>query len=47
MEEDKITQKLKELAKRVAYGNITVEFVINRGKIVKAIIKETKEVVLF
>lgn len=42
----KISEILKELAKRIRYGNATVEFTFNRGKIVKAVIKEKEEIIL-
>lgn len=45
--ENEIEKKLKELADKIKFGEFTVNYVVSRGKIVKAIIKETKEVVLF
>jgi len=42
-----IIQKLNELAERIKFGSVTVEYTFNRGKIVKAIVKETQEVILF
>lgn len=46
MQNEKIIQKLKEVAERIKYGNATIEFTFSRGEIVKAIIKESQEVVL-
>ena len=47
MTSKEIVEKLEELAQKIKYGNATVEYTFNRGKIVKAIIKETQEVILF
>ena len=46
MQNEKLIQKIKELAERIKYGNATIEFTFSRGEIVKATIKESQEVVL-
>lgn len=46
MTSKEIIEKLEELATKIKYGNATIELTFNRGKIVKAVIKETQEVVL-
>lgn len=43
---EKINQKLDETAKRIRFGTYTVEFVIHNEEIVKAIIKESSEIIL-
>ena len=44
--DEKIIQKLEEVARRIRFGSIEAEFTINKGGVVKVIIKETREVIL-
>ena len=46
MDNEKLIKKLEELAEETKYGEVTIEYTFSRGKIVKAVIKNTKEVVL-
>lgn len=47
MTSKEIVEKLEELAQKIKYGNATVEYTFSNGFIVKAVIKETQEVILF
>ena len=47
MDRQKLLKKLEEISQRIKFGEIKIELVINRGEIVKAIIIETEEIVLF
>ena len=44
--DEKIIQKLEEVARRINYGNYNVKFVAVKGRISKVIITGTEEVVL-
>lgn len=41
-----ISERLDDIAQKLKYGSVTVEFTISRGKVAKAVIKEKTEVVL-